>query len=281
LLDQLLDHLVRFVLIRRSWQLPALKGTLGPMRGSAKPISLPRKLIIEIMHASVPLVVVKRTMNLDRLVKARALQNPRPGWLAILAKAFCLVARDEPWLRTFYLKWPWPHFYEVPKTIVTAAIVRDDFDSDTPVMLKVGAADEYSLMDVEAIIQRGKNAPLDELPQLKRILRLARLPLPLRRLLTTVGLNIGRQRSNYFGTFAITSLASLGVETVVLRSPGPACMTYGLIRPDHTLELLFHWDHRIYDGVLVARSLRHLEDVLNTVIVDELLASGSPKSLSA
>jgi len=251
------------------------------MRGAAKPISLARKLIIELMHASVPLVVVKRTMNLDRLAKARALQNPRPGWTAILAKAFCLVARDEPWLRTFYLKWPWPHFYELPKTIAMSAIVRDDFDTDVPIILKIGAADEYSLMDLEAIIQRGKSAPLDELPQLKRILRVVGLPLPLRRLLATLCLNIGRLRANNFGTFAITSVASHGVETVVLRSPGPACMSYGLIRPDHKMELLFHWDHRIYDAILVARSLRHLEDVLNTVIADELLASGSSKLLSA
>jgi hypothetical protein len=281
MLNHLLDHLIRFVLIRRRWQSPARKRTLERMRGSAKPISLARKVIIELMHASVPLVVVKRTMNLDRLVKARALQNPRPGWIAILAKAFCLVARDEPWLRTFYLRWPWPHFYELPKTIAMAAIVRDDFDSTAPVILKVGAADEYSLMDVEAIIQRGKNAPLDELPHLKRILRLGRLPLPLRRLLATLGFNIGRQRSNYFGTFAITSVASLGVETVVLRSPGPACMTYGLVHPDHTMELLFYWDHRIYDAILVARALRRLEDVLNTVIADELLSRGSSQSLSA
>jgi len=251
------------------------------MRGAAKPISLARKLIIEIMHASVPLVVVKSTMSLDRLVKARALQNPRPSWTAILAKAFCLVARDEPWLRTFYLKWPWPHFYELPKTIAMAAIVRDDFDADAPIILKIGAADECSLMDLEAIIQRGKSGSLDELPHLKRTLRVIRLPLPLRRLLVTLCLNIGRGRANYFGTFAITSVASHGVETVVLRSPGPACMTYGLIRPDHKMELLFHWDHRIYDAVLVGRALRRFEEILNTVIADELLAGGSTKLLSA
>jgi len=75
---------------------------------------LARKLVIDLMHASVPLVVVRRTMKLERLVTARALQAARPGWSAIIAKAFCVVARDEPWLRTFYLKWPWPHFYEVP-----------------------------------------------------------------------------------------------------------------------------------------------------------------------
>lgn len=251
------------------------------MRGVIKPISLARKLVIEFMHASVPLVVVKSTMNLERLVKARATQDKRPSWLVIIAKAFCIVARDEPWLRTFYLKWPWPHFYEVPRSIAVAAVPHDVFDPDVPLMLKIGSADEIPLQELEEIVRRGKTAPLDEVPALKRIFRLGRMPLPLRRVLLTAALNIGRQRSNYFGTFAITSLASLGVETIVLRSPGPAFITYGLVRPDHTMELLFHWDHRIYDGVLVGRAMRRLENVLNTNIADELLASGTTQSPSA
>lgn len=240
-----------------------------------------RKLVIDLMWASVPLVIVKRTMNLERVVKARALQDKRASWLAIIAKAFCIVARDEPWLRTFYLRWPWPHFYEVPKSVAMAVVIRDDFDRKAPIMLKIGAADEFSLADVECAMQRGKNAPLDVLSDVRRILRVTRKPLPLRRLLWAIGLNIGRQGAKYFGTFAITSLASLGVETVVAHTPGPAFITYGLVRPDHTMELLFHWDHRIYDGELAARAMRRLEDVLNTDIAEELLASGAPKLLSA
>lgn len=161
-----------------------------------------------------------------------------------------------------------------------AAVPNNDFDPDVPLMLKMGSADEIPLKELEEIIQRAKTAPPDEAPALKRSLRLGRMPLPLRRVLLTVGLNIGRQRSNYFGTFAITSLASLGVETVVLRSRGPAFITYGLVRPDHTMELLFHWDHRIYDGILVGRIMRRLENVLNTNIADELLASGTTRSPS-
>ena len=111
-----------------------------------------------------------------------------------------------------------------------------------------------------------------------RLLRLTRLPLPLRRLIWTVGLNIGRQRANYFGTFGVTSLVALGSETVAARTPGPAFITYGFVRSDYTMELLFHWDHRIYDGALAARALRDLEDVLNTVIAEELLAGASPNS---
>ncbi len=245
------------------------------MRGVIKAVSLSRKLTIEVMHASVPLVVVKTTLNLERLVKARATQDKRPSWLVIIAKAFCIVARDEPWLRTFYMKWPWPHFYEVPRSIAVAVVSHNAIDPDAPLMLKIGSADEIPLPELEEMIQRGKTAPLDEVPVLKRILRVSRMPLPLRRMLFGAALNIGRQRSNYFGTFAITSVASLGVETVVLRAPGPAVMTYGLVRPDHTMELLFHWDHRIYDGVLVGRAMRKLEKVLNTDIADELLASGT------
>jgi hypothetical protein len=148
--------------------------------------------------------------------------------------------RDDPWLRTFYLKWPWPHFYEVPKSIAMVAIVRNDIDKDAIVILKIGAADELSLADVEVCIRRGKNAALDDVPSIKRALRVTRWPLPLRRLVWALGLNIGRQRANYFGTFGITSIASRGSENVVAHAPGPNLVSYGLVRADHTMELLFH-----------------------------------------
>ncbi len=66
------------------------------MRGKTKPISLARKLVIDLMRASVPLVAVERTLHLERLAKARASLAVRPGWSAIMAKALCIVARDEP-----------------------------------------------------------------------------------------------------------------------------------------------------------------------------------------
>lgn len=247
------------------------------MRGKARPVSLARKLIIDLMHASEPLVVVRRTMKLERLAMARASVAVRPGWSTIIVKAFSIVARDEPWLRTYYLKWPWPHFYEVPKSVAMVAIVRDDIDKEAPVFLKVSAADEASLATVEACIQHGKSAPLDQVPSINRALRITRLPLPLRRLLWAIGLNVGRQRANNFGTFAVTSIASLGPETVVARVHGPSLISYGLVRPDNTMELLYHWDHRIYDGILIARALQRLEEVLNTVIADEILANGASK----
>lgn len=245
------------------------------MRGTTRPISLSRKLIIDLMDASVPLVVVRRTLTLERLAKARATLTERPGWSTIIAKAFCIVARDEPWLRTFYLKWPVPHFYELPKSVAMLAVIREDVDKEAPIIIKIGAADEMSLDSVEAIIRASKTEPLDRVPYLHRVLRVARLPRPIRRLLWIFALNLGRQRANHFGTLSITSIASLGSETVVARAPGPNMLSYGLVRPDRTMELLLHWDHRIYDGVVAARALQRLEDVLNGEIADELLAGGA------
>jgi hypothetical protein len=248
------------------------------MRGTTRPISLSRKLIIDLMDASVPLVVVRRTFTLERLAKARASLTERPGWSTIIAKAFCIVARDEPWLRTFYLKWPVPHFYELPKSVAMLAVIREDIDKEAPIVMKIGAADELSLETIEAIIRTSKTAPLDQVPQMQRALRVARLPRPIRRLIWAFALNVGRQRANHFGTLSITSIASLGSETVVARTPGPNLLSYGLVKPDHTMELLLHWDHCIYDGVVAARALQRLEEVLNGEIADELLAGGASGS---
>ena len=160
-------------------------------------------------------------------------------------------------------------------------VVRDDFDKDAPILIKINAADELSLADVEGYVQRAKHAPLDEVPSFKRILRITRMPLPLRRLLWAISLNMGRQRANNFGTVWITTLGRTRSEVVVARGPGPNLITYGTVRPDDTMDLLIQWDHRIYDGMLVERALQRLEDVLNTDIADELLANAAANSPSA
>ena len=243
------------------------------MKGKMRPVSVGRRLVIDLMHASVPLVIIKRTMRLERLAAARNALTKRPGWTPIIAKAFCIVARDEPSLRSYYLKWPWPHLYELPRSMVMAPIIHDSFDPDVPLLMNLGCAEDISLAEMDATLKHCKTAPLDEVPALRRVMRVTRLPLPLRRLLWSFSLNVGRHRANNFGTVAITSLASLGSETVVANSPGPSLITYGLIRADHTMELLLHWDHRIFDGVLACRALQRLEEVLNGEIADEMLAA--------
>ena len=244
------------------------------MRGTIKPVSLSRNLVIDFMRASVPLVVVRRTMSLEPLAKTQALRESRRRWMSLLAKAFCIVARDEPWLRTFYMRWPWPHFNEMPKSVCMAVIVREDIDRDAPLLLNLGHAEDRSLEELNGALELGKTAPLEDVPSLRLAFRTARLPWPLRRVLWAVALNIGLLRPHVFGTFCISSAGSLGAELLVGRTPGPTLMTYGPLRSDHTMETFLHFDHRIYDGVLAARALHRIEEILNTSLVEELLASG-------
>jgi hypothetical protein len=74
------------------------------MRGKIKRISIPRRLIDDMMCASVrvPFVSLRRTLDIHALLEARAEAERPPGWAAIFVKAFGLVAKEQPVLRTLY-----------------------------------------------------------------------------------------------------------------------------------------------------------------------------------
>jgi hypothetical protein len=242
------------------------------MRGTVRKISLPRRLVADLMHASirVPFVSLRRTFDISSLLEARALAAQPPGWAAIFVKAFCLVAKEQPVLRTLYAKWPWPHFYELPRSVAMVAIARVEDGQDCVLPQKVPAADELTLTEVDALIRHAKEAPIDQVPAFRKILRTTKLVLPLRRLAWLVGLNFGRQRANYFGSFGVTSVAAFGGGELHALSPGPFVLSYGVVTPDRTIDVVIRWDHRITDAALIAKAMTRLEQVLNTEIAAEL-----------
>jgi hypothetical protein len=242
------------------------------MRGTVRKISLPRRLVTDLMHASirVPFVSLTRALNVRHLMEARALTAQPPGWAAIFVKAFSLVAKEVPALRTLYAKWPWPQFYELPRSVAMIAIARVEDGQDCVLPQKVTAADALPLTEVDAQIRYARDAPLAEVPAFRRILRVTSLPLPLRRLFWVVGLNFGRQRANWFGSFGVTSVAAYGAGELHALSPGPFILSYGVVEQDQTIDVVIRWDHRITDAALVAKALTRLEQVLNTEIAAEL-----------
>ena len=77
------------------------------MRGTVRKISIPRRLVADLMHASVrvPFVSLTRPVNVRPLLEARAQAANPPGWAAIFVKAFALVAtasRDPTRASTWY-----------------------------------------------------------------------------------------------------------------------------------------------------------------------------------
>jgi hypothetical protein len=242
------------------------------MRGTVRKISLPRRLVADLMHASirVPFVSLSRPLNVRPLLEARALAAQPPGWAAIFVKAFSLVAKDQPALRTLYARWPWPGFYELPRSIAMVAIARVEDGQDCVLPQKVPAADELPLTEIDAQIRHAKHALIGDVPAFRKIVRVTSLPLPLRRLMWLIALNFGRQRANWFGSFGVTSVAAYGAGELHALSPGPFILSYGVVEPDQTIDVVIRWDHRITDAALIAKALTRLEQVLNTEISAEL-----------
>ena len=242
------------------------------MRGTVRKISLPRRLVADLMHASirVPFVSLSRPLDVRQLLEAHALAARPPGWAAIFVKAFSLVAKEQPVLRTLYAKWPWPSFYELPRSIAMVAIARVEDGQDCVLPQKVPAADELPLAEVDAQIRHAKDAPIGEVPAFRKILRVTGLPLLLRRVMWLIGLNFGRQRANWFGSFGVTSVAAYGAGELHALSPGPFILSYGVVEPDQTIDVVIRWDHRITDAAMIAKTLTRLEQVLNTEIAGEL-----------
>jgi hypothetical protein len=249
------------------------------MRGTTRKISLPRRFIIDLMHASmrVPFISLSRTLDVGPLIEARALAARRPGWAAIFVKAFALVAKDEPVLRTLYVKLPWPHFFELPRSVAMVAIARVEDGEDCILPEKVPAPDERTLGDIDAQIRRARDAPLMEIPSFRKIMMATRLPLPLRRLSWLLGLNVGRMYANNFGSFGVTSVAAYGPGELQALSPGPFLVSYGVARLDHSIDVIIRWDHRVTDAAFIAKVLTRLEQVLNTEISAELRGNHLPE----
>lgn len=226
------------------------------------------------MHVSarVPFVSLIRPLNVRAVIEARALAARPPGWAAIFVKAFALVARDEPVLRTLHVKWPWPGLYELPRNIGMVAIARVVDGEDCVLFERVCAPDEMTLADIDATIRHAKSAPLQEIPSFRKTLCVAGLPLPLRRLAWAIGMNFGRQRANFCGSFGVTSVAAYGPGELHALSPGPFLLSYGVIKPDQTVDVVLRWDHLVCDAALIAKALTRLEQVLNNEISAELRA---------
>jgi hypothetical protein len=96
------------------------------------------------------------------------------------------------------------------------------------------------------------------------------VPRPLRRLLWWVGLNIGRQRGNFFGTFGVSVYSALNAESLHPLSPLTALLNYGVIDKNGRVTARIMYDHRVMDGATIARALGRMEEILNSVILDEI-----------
>src|SRR5260370_21391050 len=148
--------------------------------GKSYAVSHFRRLVVDLMHfsARVPSVTIERRMDLAPLVAARDLCASAPSWSAIFTKAYAMVAARTPALRTSYMTFPWPRFYEHPINIATLNIDRQLADERLLLYVHVESPYKLSLYDIDAIIREHQEQPVDSLASYPAAVRLSRVPLP-------------------------------------------------------------------------------------------------------
>lgn len=242
------------------------------MRGRWRQLSRPRRLIIDLMRCSqrVPSIPIERRLAIAPVLLLRNRVRNDVPWPALFVKAFALVCGEMPELRRCYLSWPIAHLHE-PQASVAAIMIERQLDRE-PIVLPLLIKDPASLTIVEIgrAIRHAGHAPIESVRDFKRALDIAALPAIIRRLIWWVALNIGRQRSNYLGTFAVSVVSGLGSDLTHPISPLPVLLTYGPIDADGGVTLRLVFDHRSLDGAQVARALDRLERVLLGPVVEEL-----------
>ncbi len=240
------------------------------MRGRAIPLSPVRKLVVDLTRFHVPSVPVQRVMRLAPLVEARAACADRPVWASLFAKAYGLAAAEIPDLRRAYVKVPWPQLYEYPQSTLSMVFERDWHGEMVILTTLMRSPETTSVQALSDAMKTNKDRPIEDNRDFKRMFSLARWPMPLRRLIWWLGLNIGRQRGNYFGTFGITVYSGLGAESLHPISPLTAVMNYGVIGKDGSVAVRIMYDHRVLDGSMVARTLARIEEKLLGEVLAEL-----------
>lgn len=230
-------------------------------------------MVSDMLHfaARVPSIPVQRRMNLARLLAARGACAAPPPWTAIFVKAHALTARAFPELRRSYIKIPWPHLYEYPGSSAVIACEREYRGEPGLFPLLIKNPESLALNDLGRIIRHASTSPVEEIKSFRRALSICGLPRPLRRLLWWLGLNLGRQRANYLGTFGLSAYSALGVDSLHPLSIWTIMLNYGPIDRAGGVDVRMIYDHRTLDGGTVGRALARLEETLNGVVAEELM----------
>jgi hypothetical protein len=248
------------------------------MRGRSIRFSAPRRTIADLLHFAMrmPLLPVERRFDISKLQAALGQCKKRPLWSAIFLKGFALVAREMPELRQVYMSFPRPRLYEYPSSRGVIGIERE-VAGETGLFPSriINDPTDHTLVEITAEIRHAKEAPLEQIKQFRRMLAFARLPRFLRRAVWWAGLNVGRQRAKYFGTFAVTTVGPDGASTMHPLAPVTSTVGYGLFLEGGRTDVRIVFDHRVLDGALMARSLVRLEEILNGPILEEIRSSAA------
>jgi hypothetical protein len=247
---------------------------MASVRGRYLPFSAPRRVISDMLYISqgIPLVPGERTMQLAKVVEARNATLPRPSWLAMFVKAIGIVSAANPEIRRVYVRRPWQRLFQYDETIVTVVVERDCGGGETGLFLaRIKSPEKLTIAEIDAQLRRYKEKPIEEINGFKSALRMAALPLFVRRALWSLIMNwMPRLRGKFLGTCGISLTAGMGAVALSLLTPWTMTMFYDAFEDDGSLKFRTMIDHRVLDGRLTCRLGRELEQTMCRVILKEL-----------
>lgn len=237
---------------------------------------------VAMLAGAIPLFPVERHCDLAELAAARSACRQRIGWAAIFLKAYGMVVRQTPALRSWFLPGLWPRLATTEQNVATLAINRLDEDVERLCWARLERPEERPLADIQQFIDDCGRKPLAEM--FKRQIELERLPGWLRRTVLRWNLrSASAKRAARLGTFSLSTLAGLGADNRFHPTLCTSSLAYGPLAPDGRCRVTLIADHRVVDGALVARSLIMLEQVLQADLLRELrqLVAPAAHGLSA
>lgn len=246
---------------------------MGLPRGNTIPLSPVRRVMNDLLHFSrkVPLVAIERHFSLGEVIEARQGVQPRPSWFALFLKAYAAVARRHDALRRCYLSFPWARLHQHVCNVCNVAIARQVAGEESVLWIQIRNPENVPVRDIDDLLRRARSEPVERFGDFRRMLRLSRLPTPLRRMAWWAALHVsGAWRARYAGTFGVTGVAALGSASLHLLAPLTTTLTYGVFEADGSVPVRLFYDHRVLDGVLPATALQELEQTLRGPIVQEL-----------
>ena len=249
------------------------------LRGSCHPIPRHRRLILDVCRSSlgVPSFPIDRVMRLKKVVEARhdhnAKSENRIGWVTIFLRSYAIVCKEIPELRSLYFCMPWPRLYEHPHTVASIPIHRpDDTGVERLIWARICNCETSSLYEIQRQMNDAVYKPLREV--YRDGLRMEQVPGWIRRLSWWLGMNWKpRQRAKKVGTFSISTLAGEDVSNYGHPLVVTSSLSYTRCNAQGECTVTLIADHRVLDGMLAARSLKRLEEVMNTIVVNELQCS--------
>jgi len=238
-----------------------------------RPVPLHRRWINDIVHFGKKSHVMgcNWRINIAPVVAARAARQQAISWTAIWMKALALVGRRRPELQTAYLPFPWARLYQHPQCVCAVLVQRTWRGFPAVFFELITTPDETPLAALDLRLLSLRQLPVERIGNFRRLIRFARPPVIVRRLIWSFGLYwSGALRAKYVGTCAINPFPTGGNITQSV-TPLSFLLYYGLVEPNGDTQVQILYDHRVMDGFEVYRLLRDLEATLNRDIVAELV----------